>query len=72
MKQIFETDLRLTGIPTSGGIPPALPPRLRQGGPRTSGDRHHGWHCKGWAGPFPWFENHLNQTDHAQDALCRT
>jgi hypothetical protein len=24
------------------------------------------------AGPFPWFEYHLNQTDHAQDPLCRT
>ena len=32
---------------------------------RTSGDRLHGWRCKGWAGPFPWCEYHLNQTDHA-------
>jgi len=22
--------------------------------------------------PFPWFENHLNQTDHSQALLCRT
>jgi len=25
----------------------------------------------GWAGPFPWFEYHLNQTDHAQAPLGR-
>jgi hypothetical protein len=31
-----------------------------------------GWCCKRWAGPFPWFESYLNQTNHAQDPLCRT
>ena len=31
-----------------------------------------GWRCNGWAGPFPWFEYHLNQTNHAQDTFCRT
>ncbi len=29
-------------VPCIGVIPPALPPRLRRGGPRTSGDRLHG------------------------------
>ena len=28
-------------VPCSGVIPPAPPPRLRRGGPRTSGDRLH-------------------------------
>ena len=23
------------------------------------------------AGPFPWFENHLHQTNHAHNTLCR-
>ena len=59
-------------VPCSGVIPPAPPPRRSRGGPRTSGDRLYGCRCKGWAGPFPWFEYHLNQTDHAQDPLCRT
>jgi hypothetical protein len=26
----------------------------------------------GWADPFPWFESYLNQTDHAQNPLCRS
>ena len=29
----------------------------------------HSWNagrCKGWAGPLPWLENHLNQTNHAK------
>jgi transposase, IS5 family len=30
------------GVPCSGVIPPAPPPRCSRGGPRTSGDRHHG------------------------------
>jgi hypothetical protein len=29
-----------------------------------------GWCCKRWAGPFPWFESYLNQTNHAQNPLC--
>jgi hypothetical protein len=32
----------LAGVPSSGVIPSAPPPRLRRGGPRTSGDRLHG------------------------------
>ena len=31
-----------SGVPWSGVIPSAPPPRLRRGGPRTSGDRLHG------------------------------
>ena len=58
--------LAFAGVPSSGVKPPAPPPRLRRGGPRTSGDRLHGWRCKRWAGPFPWFEYHLNQTNHTQ------
>ncbi|MFM9101646.1 MAG: hypothetical protein ACKOPS_10030, partial [Cyanobium sp.] len=64
--------LLLAAVPPSGVNPPAPPPRLRRGGPRTSGGWPHGWSCKGWAGPVPWFEFHLNQTNHAQDPLCRT
>ena len=59
-------------VPSSGVIPPAPPPRRSRGGPLSSSDRLHGWRCKGWAGPFPWFEYHLNQTNHAQAPLCRT
>jgi hypothetical protein len=58
------------GVPSSGVTSPAPPPRLRRGGPRTSGGWPNGWACKGWAGPFPWFENHLNQTNHAQSPYC--
>ncbi|MFN9545788.1 MAG: hypothetical protein ACK6AD_01760, partial [Cyanobacteriota bacterium] len=45
------------GVPASGVNPPAPPPRRRRGGPHTSVGWSHGWPCKGWAGPFPWFEN---------------
>jgi hypothetical protein len=34
--------LESAGVPSSGVIPSAPPPRLRRGGPRTSGDRLHG------------------------------
>ena len=60
------------GVPSSGVIPPASPPRRSRGGPRIPGGLPSGWSCKGWAGPFPWFENHLNQTNHAQDLSCRS
>jgi hypothetical protein len=33
----------------------------------NSGTVQYGWRCRGWAGPFPWFEYHLNQTNHALD-----
>ena len=59
------------GVPSSVK-PPVPPPRRSRGGTQPSCDRLSGWRCKGWAGPFPWFENHLNQTNHAQDPLCRT
>ena len=65
-------DISRVGVPGSGVIPPAPPPRRSRGGPRTSGGWLSGWRCKGWAGPFPWFEYHLNQTNHAQDPCCRT
>ena len=39
----LETEMEaLSGVPWSGVIPSAPPPRLRRGGPRTSGDRLHG------------------------------
>jgi putative transposase len=57
-------------IPTSGVVSGG-PHLCNRGGPCTSGDQLHGWHCKGWAGPFPWFEYHLNQTRHAQTPSCR-
>jgi len=53
------------GVPSSGVKPSAPPPRRSRGGPLTSGGWPHGWSCKGWAGPFPWFEIHINQTNHA-------
>jgi hypothetical protein len=31
-----------------------------------------GWRCDRWAGPFPWFEYHLNQTNHVKDPLFIT
>ena len=34
--------LREACVPCSGVNPPAPPPRRSRGGPRTSGDRHHG------------------------------
>lgn len=33
---------QVSGVPWSGVTPSAPPPRLRRGGPRTSGDRLHG------------------------------
>lgn len=48
------------GVPVSGVDPLAPPPRLRRDGPRTSSDQPSGWPCRGWAGPFPWFETHLS------------
>ena len=68
----IEARLKDAGVPASGVNPPAPPPRLSRGGPRTSGGWPNGWRCKGWAGPFPWFEYHLNQTNHAHVTLCRT
>jgi hypothetical protein len=62
---------RSARVPRSGVIPPAPPPRRSRGGPRTSGGWPSGWRCKGWAGPFPWSEYHLNQTNHAQAPCCR-
>jgi len=60
------------GVPRSGVNPPAPPPRRSRGGSRSLGGWPSGWRCKGWAGPFPWFEYHLNQTNHAQNPLCRS
>jgi IS5 family transposase len=59
------------GVPRSGVIPPAPHAGLANlgGASQVTGS---GWCCKRWAGPFPWFEYHLNQTNHAQDPLCRT
>ena len=68
LKQVSES----AGVPSSGVIPPASPPRRSRGGARIPGGLPSGWRCKGWAGPFPWFENHLNQTNHAQDLSCRS
>jgi hypothetical protein len=61
--------IQLAGVPSRGVNPPAPPPRRSRGGARTSGDRLRGWCCKGWAGPFPWFEYHLNQTNHAHQTV---
>ncbi|MFM9102765.1 MAG: type II toxin-antitoxin system RelE/ParE family toxin, partial [Cyanobium sp.] len=47
-------DQKFAGVPASGVIPPAPPPRRSRGGPLTSDGWPSGWHCKGWAGPFPW------------------
>jgi hypothetical protein len=59
------------GVPRSGVNPPVPHAGLVSlgGASQTTGS---GWCCKRWAGPFPWFEYHLNQTNHAQDPLCRT
>jgi len=59
------------GVPQSGVIPPAPHAGLASlgGASQATGS---GWCCKRWAGPFPWFESYLNQTNHAQDPLCRT
>ena len=50
----------LAGVPCSGVIPPAPPPRRSRGGARTSGGWPSCWRCKGWAGPFAWFEYHIS------------
>jgi len=50
---------------------PQPPPRRSRGGPRTAVGCLTGCRCKGWAGPFPWFELYLNQTNHAQHPCCR-
>jgi hypothetical protein len=61
----------LSSVPWSGVNPPAPHAGLASmgGASQASGS---GWCCKRWAGPFPWFESYLNQTNHAQDPLCRT
>ena len=61
----------MAGVPWSGVIPPAPHAGLASmgGASQATGS---GWCCKRWAGPFPWFEYHLNQTNHAQDSLCLT
>ncbi len=56
---------KLAGVPASGVNPPAPHPGVAGVGVRTSGGWPNSWRCKGWAGPFPWFEYHLNQTNHA-------
>jgi hypothetical protein len=60
----------VAGAPRSGVIPPASHAGLASlgGSSQATGS---GWCCKRRAGPFPWFEYHLNQTNHAQDPLCR-
>jgi hypothetical protein len=58
--------LARAGVPSSGVTSPEPPPRRSRGGPRTSTAQPSCWACKGWAGPFPWFENHLNQTNHVE------
>jgi hypothetical protein len=39
---VLQGALSTACVPCTGVIPPASPPRLRRGGPRTSGDRLHG------------------------------
>jgi hypothetical protein len=60
------------GVPASGVIPPAAPLRFSRGGVLTSSSGSYGRPCKGRAGSFPWFEYHLNQTNHAQSPYCRS
>ena len=70
--EAIETELGVpAGVPRSGVISPAPHAGLASlgGASQATGS---GWCCKRWAGPFPWFEYHLNQTNHAQDPLCRT
>jgi hypothetical protein len=71
-KQTLQRAAAITSsVPWSGVNPPAPHAGLASmgGASQASGS---GWCCKRWAGPFPWFESYLNQTNHAQDPLCRT
>ena len=67
----FNECKKQSSVPWSGVNPPAPHAGLASmgGASQASGS---GWCCKRWAGPFPWFESYLNQTNHAQDPLCRT
>lgn len=58
----------MLGAPRSGVNP--LPPRSRVG-TRTSGDGLYGRGCKGWAYPFPWFENYRNSMHSAETKIRR-